>query len=84
MANTIVKMLMLIYRGRAQQFPTVAHAVQFLQRDTITTGWFRKVTDDVHFVTDGGVWQAQHLRGHKYAIIEALQQLERAPTPPHA
>jgi hypothetical protein len=55
MANTIVKMIMLIYRGRLQQFTTTEHAVQFLQRETVTTRWFR------------------------YAIIEALQQLERTP-----
>jgi hypothetical protein len=84
MANAIVKMIMLIYRGWLPQFTTTEHAVPFRQRETVTTRWFRKVTADIHFVTDAGVWQAQHLRGHKYAIIEALPQLERAPTPPHA
>jgi hypothetical protein len=83
MPNAIVQMIMLIYRGRIQQFTTVSHAVQFLQGDAITTGWFRKVTADVHWVTADGVWQAQHLRGHKSAIITALQHLEGDSPRPH-
>jgi hypothetical protein len=80
MATVIVKMIMLIYRGRMQQFSTVSQAVQFLQRDAIKTGWFHKVTADIHLVVDGGVWQARYLRGQKGAIIEALEQLHPDPT----
>jgi hypothetical protein len=39
--------ILLIYCGHVRQFTTVADAVQFVRRETITTTWFRKITADI-------------------------------------
>jgi hypothetical protein len=46
-----VGIILLIYRGQIRQFTTVAAALQFVRRETITTTWFRKTTGDLHLVT---------------------------------
>jgi hypothetical protein len=75
MAHATVDLISIVYRGQTQQFTTVSQAVHFLRRDDITTGWFRKITAEV-LVADGDVRQTQRLRGQKFAMITALEQLQ--------
>jgi hypothetical protein len=84
MAPYTVGIILLIYRGQIRQFIRAADAVQFLQRETITTTWFRKITADIHLVAANGTCQAQYLRGHKPVILEALEQVDRETTQSHA
>jgi hypothetical protein len=76
MANATVKSITLVYHGEPQQFTTVSQTVHFLRRDTIKTGWFHTIMADVDLVTAGDVWQTQRLRGQKFAMIKALEQLQ--------
>jgi hypothetical protein len=84
MAPCTVGIILLIYRGHVRQFTTAAAAVQFVRRETITTTWCRKITADIHLVAANGACQARYLRGHKAAILAALEQLDRETTPAHA
>jgi hypothetical protein len=84
MAPWTVGIILLIYRGQIRQFTTAADAVQFVQRATITTTWFRKITADIHLVTDNGACHARYVRGHKPVILAALEQLDRETTQAHA
>jgi hypothetical protein len=80
MARTTVDMITIAYRGKTQQFTTVSQAVHFLRRDDVRTGWFHKVTADVYIVAAGDAQQTHHLRGQKFDIIKALEQLKSATT----
>jgi len=83
MAPYAVSIILLIYRGQIRQFTTAADAVQFVQRATITTTWFRKITADIHLVADTGACQARYLRGDKAVILAALEQLDRQTAQAH-
>jgi hypothetical protein len=80
MAPSTVGIILLIYRGQIRQFTTAADAVQFVQRETITTTWFRRITADIHLVTPAGACEARYLRGQKAVILAALAQLDRETT----
>lgn len=72
-----VAQITIVYRGRTHQFTTISQAVHFLRGDAIRTGWFHKIRADVDLIAAGDVRQLQALRGQKFAMIEALQQLDR-------
>jgi hypothetical protein len=78
MAYATVGPITIVYRGQTQQFATVSQAVHFLRRDDIKTGWFHKITAEV-VVADGDIRQTQRLRGQKFAMITALEQLQHDP-----
>ena len=84
MAPYTVGIILLIYRGQIRQFTTAASAVQFVQRATVTTTWFRKITADIHLIAANGACQGRYLRGHKPVILEALEQLDRETTRSYA
>jgi hypothetical protein len=77
MANTAVGTITIVYHGQTQQFTTVSQATHFLRRDNIKVGWFHQVKAGVQLILDGDVKQVKHLKGKKYHVIEALEQLER-------
>jgi hypothetical protein len=80
MAPYTVGIILLIYRGQIRQFTTAATAMQFVRRETVTTTWFRKITADIHLVTNTGVCEARYLRGQKAVMLAALEQLDRETT----
>ena len=65
------------YRGREQLFPTVERAVNYLRDDIVKTTWLHKVTADVSVVSGEEVRQTHHLKGKKYKVIKALENIER-------
>jgi hypothetical protein len=79
-----VARITVLYRGQTQQFTTISQALHFLRGDAVKIGWFHKITADVDLVAVGDVRQTQRLRGQKFAMIAALQQLDRATKPPPA
>ena len=80
MAPYTVGIILLIYRGQIRQFATAAAALQFVQRETITTTWFRTITADIHLVTDTGACEARDLRGQKAVMLAVLEQVDRETT----
>jgi hypothetical protein len=84
MAPYTVGIILLIYRGQIRQFTTAADAVRFVQHETITTTWFRKIMADIHLVTPTGACEARYLRGQKAVMLAALEQLDRETTLSHA
>ena len=76
MAVTTLSQITLSYRGETQQFTSVSQAAHFLRQDRIKMGWFHKVQATVNLVEAGEASQTRHLKGDKFRIIEALEQLE--------
>jgi hypothetical protein len=77
MAAAKVSVITIVYRGTTFPFETVTQAVRFLRRDDIRTHWLRKVRADVHLVSGDRGTETRHLKGQKYPVIRALEQLER-------
>ena len=77
MAHPHISAVTIGYRGASHQFATVTHAVRFLRGDDIRTGWFRKVTANVQIGSDDVITETRHLKGKKYTVISALEQLAR-------
>jgi hypothetical protein len=79
-----VALITLVYRGRTQEFTILSQAIHFLRSETVKIGWFHKITATVDLIAAGDVRQTQTLRGQKFAMITALEQLKYEPTQPHA
>jgi hypothetical protein len=77
MAHPHISAVTIVYRGASHHFATVAYAVRFLRGDDVRTGWFRKVTADVQVGSDDVTTETRHLKGQKYTVISALEQLAR-------
>ena len=76
MAGNIIGQITLAYRGETQQFATVSQAVHFLRQDRIKMGWFHKVRATVDLIENGNTTQTRELKGDKFHMITALEQLE--------
>ena len=76
MADTTLGQITLVYRGETQQFSSVSQAAHFLRQDRIKMGWFHKVRATVDLVEAGAAAQTRHLKGDKFRMITALEQLE--------
>ena len=79
-----VARITIVYRGRAQEFALLSQAIHFLRSEAVKTGWFHKITATVDLVAAGDVRQTQTLRGQKFDLITALEQLKPTTTRPHA
>jgi hypothetical protein len=79
-----IALITLVYRGRTQEFTTCSQAIHFLRSEAVKTGWLHKITADIALVGPGDVRQTQTLRGQKFAMITALEQLKPATMRPHA
>ena len=77
MAHPHISAVTIGYRGASHHFASVADAVRFLRGDDIRTGWFRKVTANVQVGSDDAITETRHLKGQKYTVISALEQLAR-------
>ena len=76
MAGSTIGQITLDYRGETQQFGTVSQAAHFLRQDRIKIGWFHKVRAAVDLIENGNPAQTRHLKGDKFHIINALEQLD--------
>ena len=76
MAVNPIGLITLAYRGETQQFATVSQAAHFLRQDRIKIGWFHKVRATVDLIENGNTPQTRELKGDKFHIITALEQLE--------
>jgi hypothetical protein len=84
MVGTTIGQITLVYRGETQQFTTVSQVAHFLRQLRIKVGWFHTVKAAVDLVGDDQVSQTRHLKGDKYHIMNALEQLESDLKPSHA
>ncbi len=76
MADTTIGQISLIYRSETQQFTTVSQAVHFLRQTRVKVGWLHTIKAAVDLVGEGKVSETRHLKGDKYVVMTALEQLE--------
>jgi hypothetical protein len=76
MAGTTIGQITLAYRGETQQFHTVSQAISFLRQVRIKVGWFHTVKAAVDLMANDQVSQTRQLKGDKFHIMKALEQLE--------
>jgi hypothetical protein len=76
MAGTTIGQITLAYRGETKQFTTVSQAISFLRQVRIKVGWFHTVKAAVDLMANDQVSQTRQLKGDKFHIMEALEQLE--------
>jgi hypothetical protein len=79
-----VALITIVYRGRTQEFTAISQAIHFLRSEAVKIGWFHTMTATVDLVAAGDVRQTRTLRGQKFDMITALEQLKPATTRPHA
>ena len=84
MASTTIDQITLVYRGETQQFTTVSQAAHFLRQVRIKVGWFHTVKAAVDLVGNDTVRETRHLKGDKYLIMKALEELAGGRKPSNA